>query len=81
MGHPVLDVVQVAFEAAVQVSRQQRLQVLPVGQQLAAGQLGDGQRVGQVQLKEHVAAAVESLLGPVGDEVPDPRVGHVDGAE
>jgi len=77
----VFDVVQVVFEAAVQVSREQRLQVLPVGQQLAAGQLGDGQRVGQVQLEEHVAAVAESLLGPVGDEVPDPCVGHVDGTE
>lgn len=75
----MFDVVQVAFEAAVQVSREQGLQVLPVGQQLAAGQLGDGQRVGEVQLEENIVAAVESLLGPVWDEVPDSSVGHVDG--
>lgn len=80
-GHHVLDVVQVALEAAVQVPGQQRLQVLAVGQQLAAGQLGDGQRVGEVQLEENAAAAVEGSLGPLGDEVPDSGVGHVDGAK
>ena len=52
-----------------------------MGQQLAAGQLGDGERVGQVELKENIAAVVEGLLGDVGDEVPDPGVGHVDGTE
>lgn len=52
-----------------------------MGEQLAAGQLGDGQRVGQVQLKENIAAVVESLLGPVGDEVPYSSVGHVDGTK
>lgn len=39
------------------------------------------QRVGQVQLKENIAAAVESLLGPVRDEVPDSSVGHMDGTK
>lgn len=77
----MLDVVQVALEAAVQVPGQQRLQVLAVGQQLAAGQLGDGQRVGEVQLEENAVAAVEGSLGPLGDEVPDSGVGHVDGAK
>lgn len=77
----MFDIVQVAFEAAVQVSRQQSLQVFPVGQQLAAGQFGDGQWVGQVQLKENIGAVVESLLGAVGDEVPYSSVGHVDGTE
>lgn len=52
-----------------------------MGQQLAAGQLGDGQRVGQVQLEENIVAAVKRLLGPVRDEVPDSCVGHVDGAK
>lgn len=77
----MLDVVQVAFEAAIEVSRQQGLQVLAVGKQLAAGQFGDGHRVRQVQLKENTVAVVESLLGAVGDEVPDSGVGHVDGTE
>lgn len=52
-----------------------------MGQQLAAGQFGDGQGVGQVQLKENIVAAVKSLLGPVRDEVPHSGVGHVDGAK
>lgn len=77
----MLDVVQVALEAAVQVPGQQRLQVLAVGQQLAAGQLGDGQRVGEIQLEENVVAAVKGLLGALGDEVPDSGVGYVDGAK
>lgn len=77
----MFDVVQVAFQAAVKVPRQQGLQILPMGQQLAAGQFGDGQGVGQVQLKENIVAAVKSLLGPVRDEVPHSGVGHVDGAK
>lgn len=52
-----------------------------MGQKLAAGQFGDGQGVGQVQLKENIVAAVKSLLGPVRDEVPHAGVGHVDGAK
>ena len=52
-----------------------------MGQHLTAGQLGDGPRVGQVQLKENIRAVVESLLRAVGDEVPDSCVGDVDGAE
>lgn len=84
-GHPVgqhqLDVVQVAFEAAVQLPGQHVLQVLPVGQHLAAGQPRDGVGVGEVQLKVDAGAGVEGGLGVVGDEVPHSRVGHVDGAE
>ncbi len=49
-----------------------------MGQQLAAGQFGDGQWVSQVQLKENIVAVLESLLGPVRDEVPDASVGHMD---
>lgn len=52
-----------------------------MGQQLAAGQFGDGQGVSQVQLKENIVAAVKRLLGPVRDEVPHSGVGHVDGAK
>lgn len=52
-----------------------------MGQQLAASQLGDGERVGQVQLKENICAVVESLLRAVGDEVPDSCVGNVDGTK
>lgn len=52
-----------------------------MGQQLAAGQLGDGQGVSEVQLKENIVAAVKSLLGPVRDEFPHPGVGHVNGAK
>lgn len=52
-----------------------------MGQQLAAGQLGDGKRVSQVQLKENIAATVESLLRPVWDEVPYSSVRHVDGTK
>lgn len=77
----MFDVVQVAFEATVQVSRQKGLQVFSVGEQLAASELGDGQRICEVQLKEHVAAASEGLLGAVGDEVPDSGVGNVDGTK
>lgn len=47
-------------------------------QQLAAGQLGDGQRVSQIQLKENVVAAAESQFGAVGNEVPNSSIGHVD---
>lgn len=84
-GHPVgqhqLDVVQVAFEAAVQLPGQHVLQVLPVGQHLAAGQPRDGVRVREVQLEVDAGAGVEGGLGVVRDEVPNSRVGHVDGAE
>ena len=52
-----------------------------MGEQLAAGQLGDGQRVSQVQLKEDVLTVAESPLGAVGDVVPDSGVGHVDGTK
>lgn len=52
-----------------------------MGKQLAAGQLGDGQRVGQVQLKEDIGAVVEGLLGAVGDEVPDSCVWNVNGTK
>lgn len=69
------------FEAPIQVSREQRLQILPVRQQLAAGQLGDGERVGQVQLKENIGAVAESLFGAVGDEIPDSCVGNVNGTK
>lgn len=84
-GHPVgqhqLDVVQVALEAAVELAGQHVLQVLPVGQHLAAGQPRDGVGVGEVQLEVDAGAGLEGGLGVVGDEVPHPRVGHVDGAE
>lgn len=52
-----------------------------MGQQLAAGQLRDGQRVCQVQFKENIVAVVKSLLGPIWDEVPNASVGHMDGTE
>lgn len=84
-GHPVrqheLDVLQVPLEAAVQFAGQHVLQVLPMGQHLTAGQAGDGVGIGEVQLEVHARAGLESGLGVLRDEVPHPRVGHVDGAE
>lgn len=81
MGHHVFDIVQVAFEAPVKVSRQKGLQVLSMREKLTAGELGDGQRICEVQFKEHVTASLEGFLGAVGDEVPDSGVGNVDGSK
>lgn len=67
-----------SLEPPVDVPGQDVLQVLALRQQLAAGQGRDGVRVRQVQLKVDDVALLEGLLGVLGDEVPDARVGNVD---
>lgn len=79
-GHHELHVLQVSLEPAVDVPRQDVLQVLALGEELAAGQGRDGIRVGQVQLKVDDVALLEGLLGVLSDEVPDARVRDVDRA-
>lgn len=80
-GHHQLHVVQVALQAPVEIVGQHILQVLPVGQQLAAGQSRDGVGVCQVQLKVDAGTGLEGCLGVVWDKVPDTGVGDVDGAK
>lgn len=69
-----------SLEPVVDVPRQDVLQVLALGEELAASQGRDGIRVGQVQLKVDDVALLEGLLGVLSDEVPDACVGDVDRA-
>lgn len=80
-GHHQLHIVQVALQAPVELPWQHVLQVLPVGQQLAAGQCGDGVGICQIQLEVDTGAGLEGRFGIIRDEVPDPGVGNVDGAK
>lgn len=66
------------FESPVDVPGEDILQVLTLWEQLAAGQGRDGVRVRQIQLKVDHIALLEGLLGVLGDEVPNPRVRHMD---
>ena len=70
-----------ALQTPVELAGQHVLQVLPVRQQLAAGQCRDCVGVGQVQLEVDAGAGLEGCLGVVRDEVPDTGVGDVDGAK
>ena len=70
-----------ALQTPVEFAGQHILQVLPVRQQLAAGQCGDRVGVGQVQLEVDAGAGLEGCLGVVRDEVPDAGVGDMDGAK
>lgn len=79
-GHHELDVLQVPLQTAVDVPGQNVLQVLALWEELTPGQRRNSVRVRKVQLEIHDIAFLESFLRVFGDVVPDPCVGHVDGA-
>lgn len=79
--HHELDILQVPLEPAVDVTRQHILEVLPLWQQLAAGESRDGVGVGEVQLKVHDVTLLKGLLGVLWDEIPDTGVWDMDGAK
>lgn len=70
-----------ALEAAVDVPGEHILEVLALRQHLTAGESRDSVGVREVQLEVHNAALLESLLGVVRDEVPNPGVWDVDRAK
>lgn len=79
--HHEFDIFQVPLEPAVDVTGQQVLKVLPLWQQLAAGESRDGVGVGEVQLKVHYVTLLKGLLGVLWDEIPDTGVWDMDGAK